>query len=895
MKSFSMRAPAALLALAVFATAGTHRTKLAAAVLNPVQQENLKPGTTEWKISAALGDISSTVEGYASLTSVPVGGQIKLYVSTSDPTYTIDIFRMGYYNGLGARRMLPTITRSGIKQIVPPPDPDLGIVECNWIDPYVLNVPADWVSGIYLGKLTAVASHKQQYLIFAVRDDTRASKALMIQEVNTYQAYNPWGGKSVYGTIAERGNNALQARKVSFDRPYYGDMASGAGQYFFSNLVGGRDADAVFWLEKEGVDVTYATDVDVDAMPHLFLNHQAALFFGHSEYWSWRSLDAVKDALAQGVSFGFFSGDVASGQVRLEAGPISGRPARTLVHYRHANLDPIMPYYLKTGRFLDQGINRPTDLMTGSRYSFMAKLPCLVIEDASQPLFTGMAVHNGQSICNPDGSPMLGYEVDSMGPLAHPNTHRLAHSPANSAEAHFVDLLALTDPVSGASVVSTGSIGWSFNAPLMQQLTRNILARLIDRMYPDAEPVRALLPRPFASVNIGDVGRPGYVASAGSDSFTINGAGNETQATKDSLFYVYQALAGDGEIVVRAAAVENNAWGSRAGVMIRESLSPDAKYAAVQARPSDSHGSPNEGADFRVRATAATAYVSKARLDLKMPDWLKLTRTGDLFSASISADGVAWTLLGTATVPMTRNVFVGADIQGARRSQWLTTRFDHVRITAGSSTPPGVDTIQPTVAITAPGNTATVAKAVTISANASDNVGVVGVQFTVDGANFGSEKTAAPYSAAWDTSATANGMHTLAATARDLAGNTATSTVTVTVSNTTTPPLTGGCTVTFTPNSIYVGAGTVGTTVAGTWYINVVNTTQCAWTAASDTAWLEIKDPSSAVYVHNASVALDGSASLKVHARTNSGPARVGHFTIGGLVYTVKQQRAAGF
>ena len=891
MTSHSVRAVAVLLALAALDTVTTHRTTLAAAVLNPVQQENLKPGTSEWKITS-IGDLSSTVEGYASLTSVPVGGQIKLYVSTSDPIYTIDIFRMGYYNGLGGRRMLPTITRSGIKQVVPPPDPDLGTVECNWIDPYVLNIPTDWVSGIYLGKLTAVASRKQQYLIFAVRDDTRASKALVIQAVNTYQAYNPWGGKSVYGTIAERGNNALQARKVSFDRPYYGDMANGAGQYFFSNLAGGREADAVSWLEKEGVDVTYATDVDVDAMPQLFLNHQAVLFFGHSEYWSWRALDAVKDAFAQGVSFGFFSGDVASGQVRLEPGAISGRPSRTLVHYRHASLDPIMPYYLKTGRFLDPGINRPTDLMTGSRYSFMARPPCLVIEDASQPLFTGMAVHNGQSICNPDGSPMLGYEVDSMGPLAPSNTHRLAHSPVNAAAAHFVDLLAFTHPVSGASVVSTGSIGWGFAAPLIQQLTRNIVARLIDRMYPDTEPIRALLPRPFVAADIGDVGRPGYVAAAGTDSFTITGAGNETQSTKDSLFYAYQTLAGDGEIVARAVAVENNVWGSRAGVMIRESLSPDAKYAAVQARPSDSHASPNEGADFRIRTTAATAYVSKAKLDLKMPDWLKLTRIGDLFAAYISADGAAWTLLGTATVPMTKTVLVGADVQGARRNGWLTARFDHVRV-SGSIPPPPADTTKPTVAITAPANTATVARAITISATASDNVEVAGVQFAVDGVNLGSAKTAAPYSAAWDTSAATDGTHTLSATARDQAGNTATSTITVTVSNTTPP--TGGCTVAFAPNSIYVGAGTAATAVAATWYINVANTTPCAWTAASDAPWLEIKDPSSGVYVHGASISLSGTVNLTVHALTNTAAGRVGHVTIGGLVYTVKQERAAGF
>lgn len=242
---------------------------------------------------------------------------------------------------------------------------------------------------------------------------------------------------------------------------------------------------------------------------------------------------------------------------------------------------------------------------------------------------------------------------------------------------------------------------------------------------------------------------------------------------------------------------------------------------------------------------------------------------------------------------MTKNVLIGAHIQGARRNGWLTPRFDHVRVTAGSTTSPPVDTSKPTVAITAPGNAATVSKAITISANASDNVGIVGVQFAAAGAKLGSEKTAAPYSAAWDTSAVANGTHTLSATARDLAGHTARSTITVSVSNTTPP--TGGCAVAFTPNSIYVGAGATATAIAATWDINVTNTTPCAWTAASDTAWLEVKDPASGVYVDNASVSLNGSVNVTVHTLTNTGAGRVGHVTIGGLVYTVKQDHAAGF
>src|SRR5205809_6767610 len=102
--------------------------------------------------------------------------------------------------------------------------------------------------------------------------------------------------------------------------------------------------------------------------------------------------------------------------------------------------------------------------------------------------------------------------------------------------------------------------------------------------------------------------------------------------------------------------------------------------------------------------------------------------------------------------------------------------------------PVAPDTTPPTVSMTAPANGATVSSsAVTVSANASDNVGVVGVQFKLDGVNLGAEDTSNPYSISWNSSLAANGTHTLTALARDAAGNTATSAISVTVDNT--PPL----------------------------------------------------------------------------------------------------------
>jgi hypothetical protein len=120
----------------------------------------------------------------------------------------------------------------------------------------------------------------------------------------------------------------------------------------------------------------------------------------------------------------------------------------------------------------------------------------------------------------------------------------------------------------------------------------------------------------------------------------------------------------------------------------------------------------------------------------------------------------------------------------------------------GPGTP---DTTLPTVSITAPGNNATVGGTVTVSATASDNVAVVGVQFKVDGANLGSEDTTSPYSASWNTTSLLDGsQHVLTAVARDAAGNSAPAAVTVTVNNADT-----------TPPTVSMTAPANGTTVSG--------------------------------------------------------------------------------
>src|SRR5512140_1012431 len=149
---------------------------LAAALTVPA--ENQRPGAADWEITAPA--LHQEIEGYASRASVNGGDPIDLLVSTRAPRYAIDVFRMGWYAGAGARRVAGPILRDGIVQEVPSPDPVTGLVECAWRDPYRLETrdgSGPWPTGVYLARLTTIdhshSDNLQAFIVFVVRDDAR--------------------------------------------------------------------------------------------------------------------------------------------------------------------------------------------------------------------------------------------------------------------------------------------------------------------------------------------------------------------------------------------------------------------------------------------------------------------------------------------------------------------------------------------------------------------------------------------------------------------------------------------------------------------------------------------------------------------------------------------------
>src|SRR5713101_3680139 len=261
-----------------------------------IQNENAHLGTSSWQVPYDNG-ATTQIKAYAGATSVSPGQKLALYVSTrkEGTLYSISIYRLGWYGGLGGRLMSSQANQIGHAQGYFDPrtnhlvgcnscrvDTQTGLVEAHWQPSYTLTVPADWTTGVYLAKFTD-ANDKQTYAPFDVRGNAHSTYVVVTSDT-TYAAYNNWGGYSLYGyntasSDAENSGGSLsRASKVSFDRPYTEGDGSGHVLAF--------EADAIHWLEREGYDVSYISSADLHENPRQLLYHQAYISLGHDEYWT---------------------------------------------------------------------------------------------------------------------------------------------------------------------------------------------------------------------------------------------------------------------------------------------------------------------------------------------------------------------------------------------------------------------------------------------------------------------------------------------------------------------------------------------------------------------------------------------------------------------------------
>ena len=337
-----------------------------APIANEIACENTKPGNpaSEWDVSGAG---TASIQGYATSIGVDQGQTVSFKVDTPASDYRIDIYRMGYYGGQGARKVATVQPSASLPQNQPDcqDTASTGLVDCaNWGVSASWAVPADAVSGIYLAKLvredgTTGSSH----MVFVVRDDDGRSDLLFQTSDTTWQAYNQYGGNSLY-----TGSPAGRAYKVSYNRPFT------TRGYAPEDWVFNAEYPMVRWLERNGYDMSYTTGVDADRLPAELLEHKTFLSVGHDEYWSGQQRANVEAARAAGVNLAFFSGNEVFWKTRWENG------YRTLVTYKetHANgkIDPELLTWTGTWRdprFSPPGDGgRPENALTGQLFQVNA-------------------------------------------------------------------------------------------------------------------------------------------------------------------------------------------------------------------------------------------------------------------------------------------------------------------------------------------------------------------------------------------------------------------------------------------------------------------------------------------------------------------------------------------
>jgi hypothetical protein len=460
---------------------------LASSRLNPIQQENQLPGITTWQVTNPapydpLTFRSPAIEGFAWTTSATAGERLSFSVSTTAPSFTADIYRLGWYQGKGGR-LLQSITRlQGHFYVMPSTDPQTGLIEANWPVAFTVKVDPGWPSGIFIAKLTA-ATGEQSAIPFVIRSN-RVSDFAFIHADSTDEAYNSWGGKSLYDFNSTEGHHAY---KVSFDRPF---LYNGGFQYLLN-----WEYPMIRWLESGGYDVSYLSTTDVENYPSLLQNHHGLLIVGHNEYWSKRMRENLEEAINKGVNLANFAADTMTWQVRYESSPSQENlpPNRIIVCYKDAIADPFMKQDTSqiTVQFRQLPVNKPEQSLLGAMWAGDFNWGTSydwIVADAANWIFAASGLKNGDHLPG-----LVGYEYDKVYPNfpVPQGDSILSSSPVHNIINNGFDMSNATvyTAQSGARVFDAGTIQWSWgldgygghnvvNASA-QKITKNILLNFL--------------------------------------------------------------------------------------------------------------------------------------------------------------------------------------------------------------------------------------------------------------------------------------------------------------------------------------------------------------------------------------------------------------------------------
>jgi hypothetical protein len=463
-----------------------------------VIDENERRGTSAWHI---VNQGPGMIVGFANLNYAQAGQVVGLYVSTDQPSFRVTAYRMGWYGGTGGREIWQSGTIAGHVQPPCPVQHSTNMVSCaSWTRSLGMPVTSGFVPGDYLLKLTG-ADNSQSYILLTVWQPDSHATYLVMNRSLVEQGWNTFGGYDYYQgegpcILDDYGYPPCnRARVVSFDRPYAGDGSSD----FLTN-----EYPLVEFMEQEGLDVTYCTDICISEHPGFLLQHRALLGLDHDETWTNSERVGALQAARAGVNIAFFGAATLVRHARLEPSPLGAD--RQEVDYRDATEDPLGEgrQWNATGNTWDAPpTNWDAETFLGESYSGYlepgAPNAPIQVYDAGSWLFAGSGLHDGSQIPSAINS-----DIDHLSPGADTpqNLQVLAHSPIPLSDAYtnqgtwggytYSDVTYYTEPGSLAGVFDSGDNVWVATlqacgasspqcpAPTMRVLTNNVL-RLFGR------------------------------------------------------------------------------------------------------------------------------------------------------------------------------------------------------------------------------------------------------------------------------------------------------------------------------------------------------------------------------------------------------------------------------
>ena len=398
-------------------------------------------GSDDWRMTMFAED--GQIEGYPTRASGPPGTRLGLKISTTEGRYRVFAYRIGYYKGGNGTLVWSSRFRTGQRQAAATFAPyETRTIVAPWQVSLSVNT-GGWRPGLYVFRLRTGSGWENQIPYVVTSPSTEGAVVLGVP-VTTWQAYNVWGGYSLYdGPDGDRRSWA-----VSFNRPYKGV----GGMNDFRNSV----VPIVTHAETTGVKLAYLANLDLDRGPEVLAGARGYVSMGHDEYWTTGMRATVLAARAKGTNVAFLGANTMYWRVRLAGDP----SPRLMTGYRHdAHLDPLRETQptKATSRFRDDPAATPENDVTGMLYE------CYPV-DADYRIvtprwfgFRGTDVRAGTAIHR-----LVGGESDRVYPNA--RTPRpmqiLSHVPFSCRGDSTTAQAVYFTTRSGAGVFSAGTLRW---------------------------------------------------------------------------------------------------------------------------------------------------------------------------------------------------------------------------------------------------------------------------------------------------------------------------------------------------------------------------------------------------------------------------------------------------